>query len=117
MAEEKKLSGPDFAEGVSLSELTDREMVQGHASGEAILVARCGDTHFAVGASCTHYGGPLAEGVKAGETVRCPWHHACFNLRTGEALRAPALDSAGIPRARPNVWSSSTRNFVIGFTL
>ena len=51
MAEEKKLSGPDFAEGVSLSELTDREMVQGHASGEAILVARCGDTHFAVGAS------------------------------------------------------------------
>ena len=92
MAEEKKLSGPDFAEGVSLSELTDREMVQGHASGEAILVARCGDTHFAVGASCTHYGGPLAEGVKAGETVRCPWHHACFSLRTGGALRAPALD-------------------------
>jgi nitrite reductase/ring-hydroxylating ferredoxin subunit len=70
MAEEKKLSGPDFAEGVSLSELTDREMVQGYASGEAILVARCGDTYFAVGASCTHYGGPLAEGLKAGETVR-----------------------------------------------
>src|SRR6202046_4443765 len=92
MAEEKKLSGPDFAEGVSLSELTDREMVQGYASGEAILVARCGDTYFAVGASCTHYGGPLAEGLKAGETVRCPWHHACFSLRTGEALRAPALD-------------------------
>jgi NADPH-dependent 2,4-dienoyl-CoA reductase/sulfur reductase-like enzyme/nitrite reductase/ring-hydroxylating ferredoxin subunit len=92
MAEEKKLSGPDFAEGVSLSELADRDMMQGHANGEAILVARRGDTYFAVGASCTHYGGPLAEGLLAGDTVRCPWHHACFSLRTGEALRAPALD-------------------------
>jgi NADPH-dependent 2,4-dienoyl-CoA reductase/sulfur reductase-like enzyme/nitrite reductase/ring-hydroxylating ferredoxin subunit len=92
MAEEKKLSGPDFAEGVSLSEFADGGMVQGHANGEAILVARRGDAYFAIGASCTHYGGPLAEGLIAGDTVRCPWHHACFSLRTGEALRAPALD-------------------------
>ena len=91
MAEEKKLSGPDFAEGVS-SEFADGGMVQGHANGEAILVARRGDAYFAIGASCTHYGGPLAEGLIAGDTVRCPWHHACFSLRTGEALRAPALD-------------------------
>src|ERR1700687_2603286 len=92
MAEEKKLSGPDFAEGGSLSESADGGMVQGHANGEAILVARRCDAYFAIGASCTHYGGPLAEGLIAGDTVRCPWHHACFSLRTGEALRAPALD-------------------------
>ena len=92
MAEKKKLSGPDFAEGVSIGEFADGGMVQGHANGEAILVARRGDAYFAIGASCTHYGGPLAEGLIAGDTVRCPWHHACFNLRTGEALRAPALD-------------------------
>ena len=92
MAEEKKLSGPDFAEGVSLTEFADGGMLQGHANGEAILVARRGDAYFAIGASCTHYGGPLAEGLIAGDTVRCPWHHACFSLRTGEALRAPALD-------------------------
>src|SRR5271155_2227488 len=92
MAEEKKLSGPDFAEGVSIPEFADGGMVQGHANGEAILVARRGDDYFAIGASCTHYGGPLAEGLIAGDTVRCPWHHACFSLRTGEALRAPALN-------------------------
>src|ERR1700736_6698553 len=92
MAEEKKLSGPDFAQGVSLTEFTDGGMLQGHAKGESILVARRGDTFFAIGASCTHYGAPLAEGLVVGDTVRCPWHHACFSLRTGEALRAPALD-------------------------
>ena len=56
-----------------------------------MLLARHGDDYVAISAKCTHYGGPLAEGVIAGEEVRCPWHHACFSLRTGEALRAPAL--------------------------
>src|SRR5258708_15396830 len=92
MAEEKKLSGPDFAEGVSIAEFAGGGMVQGDASGEGILVARRGDAYFAIGASCTHYGGPLAEGLIPGDHVRCPWHHACFSLRTGEALRAPGLD-------------------------
>jgi apoptosis-inducing factor 3 len=93
MAEEKKLSGPDFAQGVSLIEFSDGGMLQGHTGGEPILVARRADTFFAIGASCTHYGAPLAEGLVADDIVRCPWHHACFSLRTGEALRAPALDS------------------------
>jgi NADPH-dependent 2,4-dienoyl-CoA reductase/sulfur reductase-like enzyme/nitrite reductase/ring-hydroxylating ferredoxin subunit len=93
MAEEKKLSGPDFARGVSITEFSESGLLQGHAKGEPILVARCADTFFAIGASCTHYGAPLAEGLVVDDTVRCPWHHACFSLRTGEALRAPALDS------------------------
>ena len=67
-------------------------MILGHVAGEAVLLARRGKELFAIGAECTHYRGPLAEGVLVGDTVRCPWHHACFSLRTGEALRAPALE-------------------------
>jgi NADPH-dependent 2,4-dienoyl-CoA reductase/sulfur reductase-like enzyme/nitrite reductase/ring-hydroxylating ferredoxin subunit len=86
------LPGPDLAAGVPLSDVADGSMILGHVESEAILLARRGGELFAVGATCTHYGGPLAEGLLADDTVRCPWHHACFSLRTGEALRAPALD-------------------------
>jgi len=86
-----KLTGPDLSAGIPASQLADGEKLLGHASGEPVLLARVGGEFFAIGASCSHYGGPLAEGLLVGDTVRCPWHHACFSLRTGEALRAPAL--------------------------
>src|SRR5512147_388750 len=92
MSGETEASGPDLAQGVSLAELPDGGQLLGHSGGEAVLVVRRGEEIFAIGATCTHYGGPLAEGVVVGDEVRCPWHHACFSLRTGEALRAPALD-------------------------
>ena len=85
------LSGPDFQQGIAEADVREREPLLGHAHGEAIVVVRDAGKLFALAASCTHYGGPLAEGLFDGETVRCPWHHACFNVRTGEPLRAPAL--------------------------
>jgi NADPH-dependent 2,4-dienoyl-CoA reductase/sulfur reductase-like enzyme/nitrite reductase/ring-hydroxylating ferredoxin subunit len=88
----KTLSGPDLSNGVSLSKLRDGAMLLGHAQGEPVLLARRGDELFAIGALCTHYGAALVDGLLVDDTVRCPWHHACFSLRTGEALRAPALD-------------------------
>lgn len=87
-----ELSGPDLKQGVSVTDLSDGSTLLGHADGEAVLLARRGEEVFAVGATCTHYSGPLAEGIVVGDTVRCPWHHACFSLRTGEALAAPALN-------------------------
>jgi len=83
--------GPDLAEGVALADLADGGKLVGHAGGKPILLVRSGNKVFAVGAQCTHYNGPLGDGLVVGNTVRCPWHHACFDLRTGEALRAPAL--------------------------
>ncbi len=88
----EELKGPDLEAGVALSELADGAPLLGHAGGEAVMLVRQGDEVTAIGATCTHYGGPLAEGRIDGDRVYCPWHHACFSLRTGEALEAPALN-------------------------
>ena len=89
--DQAKLSGPDLTQGIALGELADGGKLLGHAGDEQVLLVRRGTELFAVGAQCTHYHGPLVDGLVVDDTVRCPWHHACFSLRTGEALRAPAL--------------------------
>src|SRR6267378_6146410 len=93
MAEAEGPKNPDFRKGFPVHDLADGATALGQVDGEDVVLARRGDEVFAVGAQCTHYHGPLSEGLVVGDTLRCPWHHACFSLRTGEALRAPALDS------------------------
>ena len=83
-------TGPDLTQGVALGDLVGGKLV-GHVGSDEVLLVRSGPEVFAIGAHCSHYHGPLAEGIVVGASVRCPWHHACFDLRTGEALRAPAL--------------------------
>jgi len=95
--------GPDLTKGIAEGELPEGGLLAGQANGEAVLLARVEGRVHAVGATCPHYGGPLAEGLIVGDTIRCPWHHACFSLKTGEALRAPALD--GLP-----VWRVAQRD-------
>jgi 3-phenylpropionate/trans-cinnamate dioxygenase ferredoxin reductase subunit len=87
-----ELTGPDLEKGVGLSSIPAGKMIAGHAFGEPVVLAHVEPNWFAVGAKCTHYGGPLVEGVLVGETIRCPWHHACFELRNGAASHAPALN-------------------------
>jgi len=84
--------GPDFKSGVNLEGLVENSPLLGHFDGEPVILVRQGENVFAIGATCTHYNGPLAEGLVVGETIRCPWHHARFSLRTGEAEGAPALN-------------------------
>jgi NADPH-dependent 2,4-dienoyl-CoA reductase/sulfur reductase-like enzyme/nitrite reductase/ring-hydroxylating ferredoxin subunit len=86
-------TGPDLKKGISAGQVPDGGSLAGQVDGEAVLLARRGSEWFAIGATCSHYSGPLAEGIIVGETVRCPWHHACFSLRTGEPIRPPALNN------------------------
>ncbi|HUS68600.1 MAG TPA: Rieske 2Fe-2S domain-containing protein, partial [Kofleriaceae bacterium] len=92
MAGATELKGPDLTAGVQLADIPDGGTLLGHARGEAVLLVRYGKEVHAIGASCSHYGGPLDEGILMGREIRCPWHHACFDLRTGEARGAPALN-------------------------
>src|SRR5215467_9793216 len=91
MAQEQNTpQGPNLTQGVALTDFVDGKLL-GHVGDEAVLLVHSGGEIFAISAHCTHYHGPLAEGLVTGGSVRCPWHHACFDLRTGEAVRAPAL--------------------------
>jgi len=93
--EQAPRAGPDLILGVELSEFTG-ETLLGHVGDEDVLLVRSGSDIFAIDAHCSHYHGPLAEGLVVGESIRCPWHHACFDLRTGEAVRAPALNPLAV---------------------
>jgi apoptosis-inducing factor 3 len=90
---EGELQGPDLAAGVPADGLRENEPLLGHARGEAVLLVRSGGDFLAVGATCTHYAAPLAGGIVVDGALRCPLHHSCFDLSTGEAVRAPAFSS------------------------
>jgi NADPH-dependent 2,4-dienoyl-CoA reductase/sulfur reductase-like enzyme/nitrite reductase/ring-hydroxylating ferredoxin subunit len=96
MAEEQaQPTGPDLTQGVPLADFTG-ETLLGHVGDDSVLLVRSGSEIFAIDARCSHYHGPLAEGLVVGGSIRCPWHHACFDLRTGEATRAPALNALSV---------------------
>src|SRR5881275_2163952 len=92
MAEAQTPAGPDFAQGVAAGDFNGDTLL-GHVGDQDVLLVRSGSGIFAIDAYCSHYHGPLADGLVVGDSIRCPWHHACFSLRTGDAVRAPALDS------------------------
>jgi NADPH-dependent 2,4-dienoyl-CoA reductase/sulfur reductase-like enzyme/nitrite reductase/ring-hydroxylating ferredoxin subunit len=86
-----ELTGPDLATGIEVGSVGPGQLVGGHAFGEPVLLVHVEPNWFAVGGKCTHYGAPLDQGVLVSETIRCPWHHACFELHNGAASKAPAL--------------------------
>jgi NADPH-dependent 2,4-dienoyl-CoA reductase/sulfur reductase-like enzyme/nitrite reductase/ring-hydroxylating ferredoxin subunit len=96
MAEEQASpAGPDLAQGVARQDFTG-ETLLGHVGDREVLLVRSGSEIFAIDARCSHYHAPLAEGLVVGDSIRCPWHHACFDLRTGEATRAPAFSPLAV---------------------
>jgi len=58
----------------------------------ALLIRQDGKLH-ALSNKCTHYGAPLVKGCLGNGRIRCPWHGACFNIKTGDIEDFPGLDS------------------------
>jgi NADPH-dependent 2,4-dienoyl-CoA reductase/sulfur reductase-like enzyme/nitrite reductase/ring-hydroxylating ferredoxin subunit len=100
-ADQDELKGPDLRNGVALGDVVEGKPFAGHDGTSAVLLIRLGAEVFAVGGTCTHYSGPLAEGLLTGDCIRCPWHHARFSVRTGEPLAGPALNA--LPRWRTSI--------------
>lgn len=105
-AEAAPLAGPDLTLGVPADAVLEGTLLLGHADGEAVMLTRCRGRAVAVGATCPHYGGPLNEGLVVDGTVRCPWHHAAFELETGSLVRPPSLRD--LPR-----WNVEERDGVV----
>ncbi|MBO9665476.1 MAG: FAD-dependent oxidoreductase [Bdellovibrio sp.] len=105
-----EVSGPDFTKGVSIDLIKEGEMLLGHVGDKGVLLVKVDGEIYAVGSHCTHYGAPLNDGLLVGHTLHCPWHHSTFSVKTGEALKAPAL----VPIS---CWSTEVRDdkiFVTG---
>lgn len=91
MSQPQTTPNPDLSQGIALADIPETGVLAGHVGDDAVLLAKVDGTLHAMSGSCTHYGGPLGEGLRVGDEIRCPWHHACFSLRTGHALKAPAF--------------------------
>lgn len=77
----------------NVNDLQDGEMKQVSVGETDILLARIDGKFHAIGAYCTHYRAPLAEGVMSGDRVVCPWHNSCFSLVTGDQQEPPGLNA------------------------
>ncbi|XP_014608098.1 PREDICTED: apoptosis-inducing factor 3 isoform X1 [Polistes canadensis] len=87
----------DYIEDIVCKEndINENEMkvvTLGKNEAKVLLVKQKGEIH-AVGTKCTHYGAPLHTGALGDGKVRCPWHGACFNIKTGDIEDYPGLDS------------------------
>ena len=82
---------PDY-DLLASADLAEGTMQAAEADGTPILLTRLRGTVHAVGGTCPHAGGPLAEGALCGDAVICPWQKAAFAVETGALLEPPALD-------------------------
>ena len=101
MSGETKLVGPDLEkEGIAAGEIGSERPTVGHIGDKPVIIVRTDTGLKAVGGRCTHYGGPLGEGLCDGERIHCPWHHGIFDLETGEAVGAPPLNPIPVYEVR-----------------
>lgn len=85
----------EYVPVASVDELPNGERLFMEIDGQRIVIFNLGGLYYAIGDLCSHDDGPVGEGMVDGEEIICPRHGARFDLRTGKALRMPAVK--GIP--------------------
>jgi nitrite reductase/ring-hydroxylating ferredoxin subunit/uncharacterized membrane protein len=82
----------EFEAVLDESRLHDASMQRVDVAGEAVLVTRSASGDLcAIANTCSHFGGPLAEGEREGDIVVCPWHGSRFDVCSGEVKGGPAV--------------------------
>lgn len=91
-----------FVKVATVEEIPPGQGKQVEVQGRSIALFHVGEVFYAIDNTCTHAGGPLAEGTLEGEEVECPWHGARFSIKTGEALTPPAGEPATAYKVQVN---------------
>jgi len=95
---------PDLPEEVEAvvcagDQVQEGAMKEVEVEGHKVLVLRQQGELRAFSGTCTHYGAPLVRGALGDNSIRCPWHGACFSSKTGDIEDFPGLDSLACFRA------------------
>jgi nitrite reductase/ring-hydroxylating ferredoxin subunit/uncharacterized membrane protein len=80
----------EFERVTPLDEAPQNALYKVVVAGVPVILMRMGTNIYALGATCTHAGGPLDEGELQGDAVQCPWHGSRFNIKSGRVLTGPA---------------------------
>jgi nitrite reductase/ring-hydroxylating ferredoxin subunit/uncharacterized membrane protein len=82
--------GEGLVEVADEADLAEGQTLRARVNGTVIAIAKSAGKIYAFQEFCTHRFGPLSEGALDGETITCPWHRSCFNMKTGEVINGPA---------------------------
>ena len=81
----------DFVAVMSVQDLAEGKLTRVDAAGIPAVLLKKGKSIYAIGATCSHLGGPLDEGTLHGDVVQCPWHGSCFRMTDGSVVNGPAV--------------------------
>jgi 3-phenylpropionate/trans-cinnamate dioxygenase ferredoxin component len=80
-----------FYEVASTQDLPAGEMMFVDIGSQSLVIFNVNNEYYAIADVCSHDGGALGEGELEGCEIICPRHGARFDIRTGKALRLPAV--------------------------
>jgi nitrite reductase/ring-hydroxylating ferredoxin subunit/uncharacterized membrane protein len=92
----------EFTPILAATELPEATPTKASFGATTLVLVRRGDVVSALKETCSHAGGPLAEGTLRGDTIVCPWHQSAFRLSDGAVRHGPATSRQVAYRARVN---------------